>query len=487
MKNPQKVLILAACSCIVLAHFYRLSTYLINFPNWGDDLMYFRYVVDLPLLSWTDIWHRSFEFHGNIHRIPLSRIISAAYFYVGHEFNFKTLTILANGFMVILIYPLYQFIKKSQLGYWQIIPIIGLLFAPNGNLDNYALIGVLTHTASMAFLLVVCYWISQAQTRNLGIWISLAYPLVITDGLTFLLLVLLLLIYQKDSKFWIYGIFTGIIFTLYFQGYHSAHSSGISFNQLIFILQGAIIFIGGAVRHHYWTSLLFGSLMLIQTLILFYKYHASKDGHYLFISLAAFQIMAVGALITIGRGDADAGDIGVLFAERFLIYGTVFIVLIYLGLLQLGQQYFSKQTAYLAVPALLWIVVSWNAAIPKLENLHQRLIVDASNALVFNLNTMYEFQDREVNSLKHAGAYHFPNNLLKIQSKDKLTENVVLTPMPNFEKGIKEFEVNGEGTLLVTQNNKAFCFLHINSLSHSVKMKEDLPINIEKSSFSTIR
>jgi DNA integrity scanning protein DisA with diadenylate cyclase activity len=227
--------------------------------------------------------------------------------------------------------------------------------------------------------------------------------------------------------------------------------------------------------------------MLIQTLILFYKYHASKDGHYLFISLAAFQIMAVGALITIGRGDVDAADIGVLFAERFLIYGTVFVVLTYLGLLQLGQQYFSKQTAYLAAPALIWIVVSWNAAIPKLENLHHRLIVDASNALVFNLNTMYEFQDREVNSLKHAGAYHFPNNLLKIQSKDKLTENVVLTPMPNFEKGIKEFEVNGEGTLLVTQNNKAFCFLHINSLSHSVKMKEDLPINIEKSSFSTIR
>lgn len=450
--------------------------------------MYFRYVHDLPRLSWKEIWNRSFEFHANIHRIPLSRIISAIYFKISQEFNFKTLTLLGNGFMILMIYPCYQIIKKSQINQWHIVPVVGLLFATNGNLDNYALIGVLTHTASMAFLLMLCYLISQPKLRNIGIWLSLAYPLVITEGLAFLVIIILLLIYQRDRKIWLYAIFSGIIFFLYFQGYQSESSSRqLSVEQLFFIIHGAIIFIGGAIRHHYLTSLLAGLFMLVQTLVILRKYHNSKEGIYLFLALAALQIMAVGALITIGRGNVQAGDLGALFAERFVTYGAVYIVIAYLGFLRLGLLWMGEKMNLLVIPAIFWLGASYYVALPKLQNLHDRLVVDASNAQQFDMNTLYELNTQEISLLKASAQYHFPENLIKLTQSNVGSDTIKLKPMPQFEKGINEFKVFGKGVLVIYKQNKPYCFLHINQLSHSVKIKEDLPIHIERSSIFKIR
>jgi hypothetical protein len=340
----------------------------------------------------------------------------------------------------------------------------------------------------MAFLLGISYLISQPRLRNTGIWLSLAYPLVITEGLTFLILIMLLLIYQRDRKIWLYGILTGFMFFFYFQGYKSASSSQhFGLDQVFFMIHGAIIFIGGAIRHHYFTSLFAGFLMLIQTLIILNKYHKTKEGIYLFLSLASLQIMAVGALITIGRGNAQAGDMGALFAERFVTYGTVYLVIAYLGFLRLGQQWFGEKMNLLVIPVIFWLGVSYYVAMPKLQNLHDRLVVDASNAQQFDLNTFYEFKEREKVLLKESGQYHFPKNLIKVNQGNISADTMKLIPMQQFEKGIHEFKVAGEGALIMYNQGKPYCFLHINPLSHSVKLKEDLPINIERSSIFKIR
>jgi hypothetical protein len=81
-----------------------------------------------------------------------ARLITAFYHFFSDEFNFKTATIFANVLIVSILYPLYQLVKKAKINLWHFIPITGLLFAWNGNMDNYALIGVLVHALSLIFL-----------------------------------------------------------------------------------------------------------------------------------------------------------------------------------------------------------------------------------------------------------------------------------------------------------------------------------------------
>ena len=113
------------------------------------------------------------------------------------------------------------------------------------------------------------------------------------------------------------------------------------------------------------------------------------------------------------------------------------------------------------------------------------LNADASNAAYFQLNTLYPFGSHESNLLKYSGVYQFPITLLDTSAK--ISNQIQLEALPSYEAKIREFRVHGKGNILVYSNGGAAFFLPINTLSHSVKIKEDVPFNERTSSFALIR
>jgi hypothetical protein len=213
------------------------------------------------------------------------------------------------------------------------------------------------------------------------------------------------------------------------------------------------------------------------------RYHQSKDPALLFAGLVFIQIIAMGTMITLGRGNVESGDLNALFAERFSFYGTVFICITYFVWIQPQHFQIPFSRLYLMAPAFGWIVLSAYAAYPKLQNLRNRLQADASNAYYFKLHTLYPFARQEMNLLTQKGVYQFPNELFSLKP---IGNQIQITPTPEFEPEFREFAVDGSGTILVFQNQKPRLFLPINSLSHRIKIKKDVRFNERTSKFLLI-
>lgn len=486
MNKTHLSFIVAICSCMIIVHFYQLSTYLINFPNWGDDFLFLAYFTDLPGFTAREFWNRTFEFHSYIHRIPMARMITAVYAIFETNFDFKTLTILANLSTITLIYPISKLLQRNQINPWHMVAMVGLLFAPNGNMDNFALIGVLQHTTSLVYLIWISYWISDPKSRSWGIWFALLYPMFSTEGLAFIPCIVLLLIYLRDSRVWIFSIAGVFVFYVYFLGYASPATipfSGSLVEKLLFTVKGTIVFVGGAVKKDLTISMIIGTIFILNSLFILWKYHQTKNGAFLFSGLILLQIMAVGAMITLGRGNAQAGDLGALFSERFSTYGVIFILISYFAAIQPNLYTLKFSRLWLLIPALVWVGLSTVLAKPKLENLHTRLIADASNAYYFNTNTVYRFEEREINLLKKSGHYTFPNEIVSLSSIRGKAQSMQLTQLPAYEAGISEYRIARDGIYLVEKANNPWMFLPINSLSHSIKIKKDISFDQKMSRF----
>ncbi len=354
-------------------------------------------------------------------------------------------------------------------------------------MDNLTLIGVLVHAASMIYLIWIAYLISQNKTRNIGIWLSLFYPFISSEGLAFIPLILFYLIYERDRKVWLYAILGLITGYVYFLGYVSPPEEVVTSSftaKLLFLVQGTLIFLGGAVKHQVLLATCIGGVFLSNTLFILWRYHQTKDNRLLFAGIVLTQILATGAMITLGR--AQDGNFNTLFAERFSFYGAVFICITYYSWIQPNLiPNISFQKTYLILPALAWIGLSAFMAYPKLQNLKTRLLADASNAAYFELNTFYQFGSHESNLLKHSGVYQFPHTLLDTSAK--ISKQIRLEALPSYEPKLKEFRVHGQGSILVYRGARAAYFLPINTLSHSVKIIEDVPFNERTSSFALIR
>ncbi len=489
MNKIQLSLLVAICSGIVLLHFYHLSAYLINFPTWGDDLIFLSYSNDLPSFTFQEFWNRTCEFHSYIHRIAIARLITAVYAIFHPEFDFKELTIWANLLTLSVLYPLTKLLIRNQINLWHLVALVALLYAPNGNLDNFALIGVLQHMSSLVFLIWIAYGLSDEKHRSWGIWLSLLYPMFSTEGLAFIPCTILLLIYLRDSRVWLYGVGGAIVFYCYFLGYTSPEtipSSGSLADKLLFTIKGTIVFVGGAIKKDMTLSVIMGSLFVGYIAFIIWKYHQTKNSALLFSGLILIQLMAVGAMITLGRGNAQAGDLDALFSERFSSYGIVFILISYFAAIQPAMFNFSSTRLWLLIPALLWSGVSMVVAEPKLKNLHTRLVADASNAYHFNTHTLYRLAEKETYLLKKSGRYTFPKEVIKLASVQGNPQAMQLKPMPVYEVDIQEYRIAATGILLVERANKPFLFLPINSLSHSVKIKKDIPFDQKMSRYVLI-
>ena len=299
------------------------------------------------------------------------------------------------------------------------------------------------------------------------------YPLFSTEGIAFIPLIFCLLLYLRDTKIWLYGLLGAGVIWLYFYGYNqpelSAHH-GSMFSKILLAAEGALIFIGGALKKDLFLAIFTGLFLFGHALYVAWRYHQTKNSALLFCTLLFFQLMLVGAMISVGRTN-DSGQTVVLFSDRFSTYGTLMLLATYFSLLLPENYPWLKRRQWVMAPALVWIGLSSYVALPKFQNLHNHLVVDASNAFYFHLNSSYPFGKREENLLKYSGRYAFPEDLLQIPN-GKATE-VKLQALAEMEPEYREYAVQGRGAILVYEANKPKYFLAINQISHTVKIKKD--------------
>jgi hypothetical protein len=299
--------------------------------------------------------------------------------------------------------------------------------------------------------------------------------------------VIALLMYQGDKRLWLFALLSVLVIFLYFSGYDKPEShdstGGSMISKLVFTIQGVIVFVGSTIKKSLLVSTLVGIIFIGNTGFICWRYHQTKNPMLLFSALILLQIMLTGAMITLGRGNALSGDFMVLFAERFYSYGTIFLVITYLAALSPELYPIRIPTLLSLVPAMGWIIVSAFIAIPKLKNFSNRMVAEASNAYYFDLNTQYSLHERDVYLLKKSGKYTFPTGMLPISETNDFSKDIKITQIPSYDKDLVEFTVNKDGVLLVYDAKKPSCFLPINSLSQTLKLKKDVRYDVQTSQY----
>ena len=181
-------------------HFFLLNKFVVNFPSWGDDIIYLDLIEKFDKISWSERLGNIFAFHSYIHRIAFSRTLLVLYYKMIGIINFKVIIMLANLQSIAILWIIFRYLKREQMSTWYLVGVSILLFSVNGNLDNYGLIGVLQHLSSILFLVLISYGLIYKPSHIWPLIMALLYPFVSTEGLVFILWASCYLFFTK-SKF----------------------------------------------------------------------------------------------------------------------------------------------------------------------------------------------------------------------------------------------------------------------------------------------
>jgi hypothetical protein len=434
-KSPNIFLIVLILIPVAI-HFFLLDKFLVNFPSWGDDIIYLDLIEKFDKISWPERLINIFAFHNYIHRIAFSRTLLVLYFKIIGTINFKVIIMLANLQLVAILWIIFKYLKREQLSIWYLAGVSILLFSVNGNLDNYGLIGVLQHLSSILCMVLISYGLIYKPNHIWPLFLTFLYPFVITEGLVFILWVLCYLYFTKSKFRVIFTILFALIFVLYFHNYEGDHSNipKTDFAGKIYLfVKGILVYLGGSLKHNVSIAWVIGLFIIAycghflwQTIS---EKMASKPTARLFPLFLFVQTLMTGALIAIGRV-SNGGEAGlqVLLADRFYTYGAFLLVILYLMLvLDLKNKLFLKP-GYFLIPASIFGIFSFSNAQTRLFDLNNRVRLDASNAFLFKKSANYILTSRDSYLLSNAGLYHFPAEIteltlgkLKISNGQKLT------------------------------------------------------------------
>ncbi|MHA8053974.1 hypothetical protein [Aquirufa sp. OSTEICH-129A] len=386
MRLSEKLAWFVAIGGILFFHFYRLQIYTLNFPNWGDDYAFLELIHYVKNHSIQENIAYIFHFHNDIHRIAYSRIWVLMQYAVWGQVNFKTGILIANVQMILVLIPFHLFIRKIKRSPWHLFGIACLLFSPFGNLDNFNLIGVLQHTASLLFLVWIAYGLFYAENAWWTIVLALCYPFVSTEGIAFLPIVAYVL-WTKKSRFSLsFSLLALGVIYLYFHDYVGNSSAGAHFSWILF--KGLFIFLGNWVlpvsdSFRIWINILAGLLVL---LFFTWKILGSFRIQLSFPSILFLQILATGFLICYGR--AGMGDLELItLSDRFLLYGNIMLMAIYASLILQRQDALRLPWALLLSGA--WMVASYFIARRPLHEMNLRWKADVMGAYFFQSSSAY--------------------------------------------------------------------------------------------------
>jgi hypothetical protein len=420
-------------------HFLLLNKFLINFPSWGDDIIYLDLIEKFDKISWPERLTNIFAFHNYIHRLAFSRTLLILYAKIAGNIDFKVIIMLANLQWIAILGVIFKYLKREKLSIWYLVGISILLFSVNGNLDNYGLIGVLQHLSSILFMVLISYGLVYKPNHFWPLFMTLLYPFVTTEGLVFTLLVLCYVYFTKSKFRVIFSILMVFLFVFYFHNYEGDHSN-ISktdfFEKIYLFVKGILVYLGSSLKHNVSIAWIIGLFILVYCANFLWQTvsekSTSKPSARLFPLFLFVQTLMTGALIAIGRvSNGGEAALQVLLADRFYTYGAFLLVILYLMVLvDLRDKAFMKPV-YGLIPAVLFGIFSFSNAQKRLYDLKNRVQLDASNAFLFKKSANYILNSHDSYLLSNAGLYDFPSeindltiaklNRLKILGGQKLT------------------------------------------------------------------
>jgi len=439
MAKQRSIFLVVLILIPVAIHFFLLDKFLVNFPSWGDDIIYLDLIEKFDKISWPERLTNIFDFHSYIHRIAFSRTLLILYFKMIGIINFKVIIMLANLQSVAILWIIFKYLKREQMSTWYLVGVSILLFSVNGNLDNYGLIGVLQHLSSILFMVSISYGLIYKPNHIWPLFMTLLYPFVSTEGLVFILWVLCYLYFTK-SKFRVtFTILFTLIFVFYFHNYEGDHSNmpKTDYVEKIYLfVKGILVYLGSSLKHNVSIAWVIGLFIIAYCAHFLWQTisekTASKPSARLFPLFLFVQTLMTGALIAIGRvSNGGEAALQVLLADRFYTYGAFLLVILYIMLIvDLKNKAFMK-LIYSLIPAVLFGIFSFSNAQKRLHDLKNRVQLDASNAFLFKKSVNYILTSRDSYLLSNAGLYHFPMeiedlslgklNQLKISDGQKLT------------------------------------------------------------------
>jgi hypothetical protein len=436
MAKQRSIFIVVLILIPAVIHFFLLNKFVVNFPSWGDDIIYLDIIEKFDKISWPERLGNIFAFHSYIHRIAFSRTLLILYFKIIGTINFKVVIMLANLQSIAILWIIFKYLKREQLSIWYLVGVSILLFSVNGNLDNYGLIGVLQHLSSILCMVLISYGLIYKPNHMWPLFMTLLYPFVSTEGLVFILWVLCYLYFTKSKFRLSFSILFTLIFVFYFHNYEGDHSSMPKTDYVektYLFVKGILVYLGSSLKHNVSIAWMIGLCIIAycgqflwQTIS---EKTDSKPSARLFPLFLFVQTLMTGALIAIGRvSDGGEAALQVLLADRFYTYGAFLLVILYLMLvLDLKSKSFLKPSYYL-IPASFFGIFSFINAQPRLFDLKNRVQLDASNAFLFKKSANYILTSRDSYLLSNAGLYHFPAEInemivakLKILDGQKLT------------------------------------------------------------------
>ena len=436
MEKNRNIILIVLVLFPAAIHFLLLNKFLVNFPSWGDDIIYLDLIEKFDKISWPQRLNNIFDFHSYIHRIAFSRTLLLLYFKIIGTVNFKVIIMFANLQCMAILWVIFKYFRREQLSIWYLVGVSILLFSVNGNLDNYGLIGVLQHLSSILCMVLISYGLIYKPNHIWPLIMTLLYPFVSTEGLVFILWVLCYLYFNKSKFRGTFTILSSLIFVFYFHNYegdHSNISNADYFEKIYLLIKGILVYLGSSLKHNVSVAWIIGLFILAyfarflwQTIS---KKTASKPTEKLFPIFLFVQILMTGVLITIGRvSNGGEAALQILLADRFYTYGAFLLVILYIMLVvELKNKAFMKPI-YGLIPAVLFGILSFLNAQTRLFDLKNRVQLDASNAFLFKKSANYILTSRDSYLLSNAGLYHFPaeiNDLtlvkLKISDGQKLT------------------------------------------------------------------
>jgi hypothetical protein len=458
MAKQRNIFLVVLILIPAVIHFFLLNKFVVNFPSWGDDIIYLDLIEKFDKISWSERLGNIFAFHSYIHRIAFSRALLILYFKMIGIINFKVIIMLANLQSIAILWIIFKYLTREQMSTWYLVGVSILLFSVNGNLDNYGLIGVLQHLSSILFMVLISYGLIYKPSHIWPLFMALLYPFVITEGLAYLLLVLFYLYFTKSKFRFIFSILIVFLFVFYFHDYVGDHSniSKTDYVEKIYLfVKGILVYLGSSLKHNVSIAWMIGFFIITyfahflrQT---FSEKSASKSSARLFPLFLFVQTLMTGALIAIGRvSDGGEAALQVLLADRFYTYGAFLLVILYLMLvLDLKSKSFLKPSYYL-IPASFFGIFSFINAQPRLFDLKNRVQLDASNAFLFKKSANYILTSRDSYLLSNAGLYHFPAEInemivakLKILDGQKLT----LEKQDQIDPQIGQFKILNSSVL----------------------------------------
>jgi len=430
MKATKTKLFLFLACIPVFIHFYLLQQTLINYPQWGDDFLFLELLDYSKTHSVTETFSALFIPHNQIHIIAWAKGIAYLNHLISGTFNFKLLNLLVNIQWIAILFIFYRYLIRNKYPLVHLLGIACCLFAPLANQDSYSLLGSLTHTSSLLFLVSIAYLIENQTKKGLLVILLALYPLILTEGWAMFVIGSFLVIYNKHAYArTITGLCTlGLI---YF-AFHLNQQPPSNENILALVSHMPVAFftflgnfawpISDSYRNIINASA--GIIILCISSLLFSKQRGITMPFIIWL-----QLLATAFMVCIGRGGGNLETL--VLSERFHSYSTMALVSTYLILIPYAGGKWSNVFIGFSV---IYFIGSWVIFMPVGNKLTNRLRADLTNAVKQNACTSYQVPSTNFRLIKDKDLYKYSSaDIIEVQTSAVSSYQSLETPISNQE------------------------------------------------------